>query len=134
MFKNFGESTLWNTKFAISAADPTQTTEVTLTYCCDARLPEPGGSLRKTFVMQASTVIDQGLEVGLPDGFVGSATITGEQPLAVVQTMASALPDKASFPSRRPPPAFGYRCSTRIPAGRAHLTLPLAGTPGSGFR
>jgi hypothetical protein len=97
MFKNFGESTLWNTRFAISAADPTQTTEVTLTYCCDERLPEPDGSFRKTFVMQASTVIDQSLEVELPDGFVGTATITGEQPLAVVQTMASALPDKASF-------------------------------------
>ena len=97
MFKNFGEGALWNTRFAISSADPTQTTEVTLTYCCDERLPEADGSLRKTFVMQASTVIDQGLEVDLPDGFVGTATITGEQPLAVVQTMASALPDKASF-------------------------------------
>ncbi|MCJ7509913.1 MAG: hypothetical protein MUP14_03380 [Dehalococcoidia bacterium] len=97
VFNSFGESTLWNTKLAISAADPTQATEVTLTYCCDARLPEPGGSFRKTFVMQASTAIDQALEVDLPDGFVGSATITGEQPLAVIQTMASALPAKASF-------------------------------------
>jgi hypothetical protein len=97
VFKNFGEGTGWNTKLAISTADPTQMTEVTLTYCCDARLPEPDGSLRKTFAMQASTVIDQSLELDLPDGFVGSATITGEQPLAVVQTLASALPDKASF-------------------------------------
>jgi len=97
VFKNFGEGTLWNTRFAVSSADPTQMTEVTLTYCCDARLPEPDGSFRKTFVMQASTIIDQGLEAGLPDGFVGSATITGQQPLAVVQTMASALPDKTSF-------------------------------------
>jgi len=97
MFKNFGEYTAWNTKLAISTADPTQTTEVTLTYCCDERLPEPDGSLHKTFVVQASTVIDQGLEPELPDGFVGSAVITGEQPLAVVQTMASALPDKTSF-------------------------------------
>jgi len=95
--KNFGENTAWNTKLAISTADPTQTTEVTVTYCCDERLPEADGSLRKTFTVQASTVIDQGLEPELPDGFVGSAVITGEQPLAVVQTMASALPDKASF-------------------------------------
>jgi hypothetical protein len=97
MFKNFGENTRWNTKFAISTADPTQMAEVTVTYCCDNRLPEPGGSFHKTFVVQASTVIDQGLEIGLPDGFVGSAIITGKQPLAVVQTMASALPDNASF-------------------------------------
>jgi hypothetical protein len=96
-FKNFGESTRWNTRFAISTADPTHMTEVTLTYCCDARLPEADGSFRKTFVMEASTIIDQNLELGLPDGFVGSVTITGGQPLAVVQTMASALPDKASF-------------------------------------
>lgn len=97
VLKNLGEDTAWNTRFAISTADPTQMTEVTLTYCCDERLPEPDGSFRKTFVMQASTIIDQGLELGLPDGFVGSATITAEQPLAVVQTMASAFPDKASF-------------------------------------
>ena len=97
VYKNFGEGTGWNTKFAISTADPTQMTEVTLTYCCDERLPEPDGSFRKTFVMQASTIIDQGLELGLPDGFVGSATITAEQPLAVVQTTASAFPDKPSF-------------------------------------
>jgi hypothetical protein len=97
VFKNFGEYTGWNTKFAISTADPTQTTEVTVTYCCDERLPEPDGSLHKTFVVQASTVIDQGLEPELPDGFVGSAVITGEQPLAVVQTMASAFPAKTSF-------------------------------------
>ncbi len=97
VFKNFGEDTGWNTKFAISAADPTQMTEVTVTYCCDERLPEPDGSFHKTFAMQASAVIDQGQELGLPDGFVGSAIITGEQPLAVVQTMASAFPDKASF-------------------------------------
>jgi len=96
MSKNFGEDTRWNTKFAISTADPSQMTEVTVTYCCDERLPEPDGSFRKTFVVQASTVIDQGLELGLPDGFVGSAIITGEQPLAVVQMMASAFPDKAS--------------------------------------
>jgi hypothetical protein len=97
VFKNFGEATSWNTRFAISTADPTQTTEVTVTYCCDERLPEPDGSLRKTFAMQASAVIDQGLELDLPDGFAGSAVITGEQPLAVVQTTASAFPDKASF-------------------------------------
>jgi len=97
VFKNFGEATSWNTRFAISTADPTQTTEVTVTYCCDERLPEPDGSLRKTFAMQASAVIDQGLEPELPDGFAGSAVITGEQPLAVVQTTASAFPDKASF-------------------------------------
>ncbi len=97
VFKNFGEDTGWNSKFAISTADPTQTTEVTVTYCCDERLPKPDGSLRKTFVVQASTIIDQGLEPELPDGFVGSAVITGEQPLAVVQTTASAFPDKASF-------------------------------------
>jgi hypothetical protein len=97
VFKNFGEDTGWNTRFAISTADPTQTTEVTVTYCCDERLPEPDGSLRKTFAVLASTVIDQALEAELPDGFVGSAVITGEQPLAVVQTMASVLPDKASF-------------------------------------
>jgi hypothetical protein len=97
VFKNFGEATGWNTRFAISTADPAQMTEVTLTYCCDERLPEPDGSFRKTFVMQASTVIDQGLELGLPDGFMGSATLTADQPLAVVQTMASALPDKSSF-------------------------------------
>jgi hypothetical protein len=48
-------------------------------------------------MVQASTVIDQASEAGLPDGFAGSATITGEQPLAVVQTMASAIPEKASF-------------------------------------
>ena len=97
VFKNFGEGTAWNTKFAIGAADPTQTTEVNVTYCCDERLPEPDGSLRKTFVVLASTVIDQALEAELPDGFVGSAVITGEQPLAVIQTTASAFPDKASF-------------------------------------
>jgi hypothetical protein len=97
VFKNFGEATGWNTKLAISTADPTQMTEVTLTYCCDERLPESDGSFRKTFVMQASTVIDQGLELGLPDGFVGSATVTAGQPLAVVQTTASAFPEKPSF-------------------------------------
>ncbi|KPK21710.1 MAG: hypothetical protein AMJ76_01950 [Dehalococcoidia bacterium SM23_28_1] len=97
VFKNFGDDTAWNTTFAVSTADPTQLTEVTITYCCDERLPEPDGSLRKTLVMQASAVIPQDLEAGLPDGFVGSAVITAEQPLAVVQTMASALPDKASF-------------------------------------
>jgi hypothetical protein len=97
VFKNYGEGTAWNTKLAIGAADPTQTTEVTVTYCCDERLPEPDGSLRKTFVVLASTVIDQALEAELPDGFVGSAVITGEQPLAVVETMASLLPDKVSF-------------------------------------
>jgi hypothetical protein len=97
VFKNFGEYTGWNTQFAISTADPTQTTEVTVTYCCDERLPEPDGSLHKTFVVQASTIIDQGLEAELPDGFEGSAVITGEQPLAVVQTTASALPNKVSF-------------------------------------
>jgi len=97
VFKNFGEATAWNTKLAISTADPTQVTEVTVTYCCDERLPEPDGSFRKTFVVLASTVIDHALEAELPDGFVGSAVITGEQPLAVVQTTASTLPDKASF-------------------------------------
>ncbi len=97
VLKNFGDDTAWNTKFAISTADPSQLTEVTLTYCCDERLPEPDGSFRKTFVMQASAVIPQALEPGLPDGFVGSAVITAEQPVAVVQTMASAFPDKASF-------------------------------------
>jgi len=96
-FKNFGEFTGWNTKLAIATADPTQTTEVTVTYCCDERLPEPDGSFRKTYVVLASTVIDHALELELPDGFVGSAVITGEQPLAVVQTTASILPAKASF-------------------------------------
>jgi len=97
VFKNFGETTAWNTKLAISTADPGQSTEVSVTYCCDERLPEPDGSLRKTYVVEASTVIDQALEAELPDGFVGSATITGGQLLAVVQTMASAVPGKASF-------------------------------------
>ncbi len=97
VFKNYGEFTAWNTKLAISTADPTQTTEVTVTYCCDERLPEADGSFRKTFIVLGSTVIDHALEAELPDGFVGSAVITGEQPLAVVQTTASNLPDKASF-------------------------------------
>jgi hypothetical protein len=97
VYKNYGEAVAWNTKLAISTADPSQTTEVTVTYCCDERLPELDGSLRKTFAVQASTVIDQRQEPELPDGFVGSAVITGDQPLAVVQTMTSALPDKASF-------------------------------------
>jgi hypothetical protein len=97
VFKNFGEGTSWNSSLAISTADPSQMTEVTVTYCCDERLPEPDGSLRKSFDVQASTVVDQGLEAELPDGFVGSAVITGEQPLAVVQTTASALPGDASF-------------------------------------
>jgi hypothetical protein len=97
VYKNFGEFTAWNTKLAISTADPTQATEVTVTYCCDERLPEPDGSFRKTFAVLASTVIDHALEPELPDGFVGSAVITGDQPLAVVQATASALPDKSSF-------------------------------------
>ena len=97
VLKNLGEETRWNTKFAVSTADPTQMTEVTVTYCCDERLPEPDGSFRKTFVMQASGIIDQGQDVALPDDFVGFAVIASDQPIAVVQTMASALPDKASF-------------------------------------
>ncbi|MDP2949318.1 MAG: hypothetical protein Q8P22_07250, partial [Chloroflexota bacterium] len=97
IYKNFGEGNGWNTQYQISGADPDKATTVNVTYCCDSRLPGPGGSLKKTFSMQASASVSQALEDGLPDNFAGTAVITASQPIAVVDTMAWSFLDKASF-------------------------------------
>jgi len=97
ILKNFGEPEGWNTHYYVSTLDPAQTTNVTVTYCCDSRLSGPDGSLQRTFSLKASAAIHQALEDELPNGFDGSAVIEADQPVAVVVTMDWAFPEKATY-------------------------------------
>ncbi|MDP2948203.1 MAG: hypothetical protein Q8P22_01525, partial [Chloroflexota bacterium] len=97
IFRNFGYLNGWNTHYQIITVDPSQAANVTVTYCCDSRLAGPGGSFQKTFSVQASAIVYQALEEELPNDFVGSAIVTSDQPIAVVDMMAWTFLDKATF-------------------------------------
>jgi hypothetical protein len=81
----------WNTRFFVSAADPALATNLTLVYCCDSRLPGPGGSLERKLTVDAWGIVDPAQDSGLPDGFEGSLSIKGDQAVAAVATWSWTL-------------------------------------------
>jgi len=82
--KNVGGG--WNTRFFLSPLNPALPAALTLVYCCDSRLPGPGGSLERKLTVNAWWVVDPAQEAGLPDGFEGSLNIASDQAVAVVGT------------------------------------------------
>ena len=81
----------WNTRFFVSTVDAALETNLTLVYCCDSRLPGPGGSLERKLTVTAWRIVDPAQDSGLPDGFEGSLSIAGDQELAVVATWSWVL-------------------------------------------
>ena len=81
----------WNTRLFVSAADPAPATNLTLVYCCDSRLTGAGGSLERKLTVNAWGIVDPAQDSGLPDGFEGSLSITGDQAVAAVATWSWTL-------------------------------------------
>jgi hypothetical protein len=89
--KNAGAGGGWNTRFFLSPLEPALPAALTLVYCCDSRLPGPGGSLERKLTVNGWWIVDAAQEAGLPDGFEGSMNVVSDQAVAVVGTWGWTL-------------------------------------------